>query len=216
MENREEQILSELKSMAAALRCQLEMLEDKLFELEQAVACKEEPEEIDIEEEPIDIELDFAEPVVPEKNPVEEVEIIPVREEDLTATSEDIPDDDLPESEVIPEDDDLPAADYEKVPEAVSSPILNDVLAPDCAWRIDMPGTAVRDIRSAISLNDRVIFINLLFNENAQAFVDALARINTMTSLNEVVEYINTEHPSWDLNSDLVYRFMMAVRRKVK
>ena len=79
-----------------------------------------------------------------------------------------------------------------------------------------MPGTPVRDIRSAISLNDRVIFINLLFNEDAQAFVNALTKINSMTTLDEVVDFICSEFPSWDLNSDLVYRFMMAVRRKVR
>ena len=84
------------------------------------------------------------------------------------------------------------------------------------AWRTDMPGSPVRDIRSAISLNDRVIFINLLFKEDAQAFVDTLAKINTMETLDQAVEYICETFPTWDLNSDLVYRFMMAVRRKVK
>ena len=89
-------------------------------------------------------------------------------------------------------------------------------MAADCAWRKDMPGSPVRDIRSAISLNDRVIFINLLFKEDAQAFVDTLAKINTMETLDQAVAYICETFPSWDMNSDLVYRFMMAVRRKVK
>ena len=31
-----------------------------------------------------------------------------------------------------------------------AKPILNEVLAADCAWRKDMPGSPVRDIRSAI------------------------------------------------------------------
>ena len=97
-----------------------------------------------------------------------------------------------------------------------AKPILNEVMAADCAWRKDMPGSPVRDIRSAISLNDRVIFINLLFKEDAQAFVDTLAKINTMETLDQAVEYICRTFPSWDMNSDLVYRFMMAVRRKVK
>lgn len=78
-----------------------------------------------------------------------------------------------------------------------------------------MPGTSVRDIRSAISLNDRVIFINQLFEEDAQAFVNALSDINQMTTLDEVVEYLAARYPQWNMNSDLVYRFMMAVRRKI-
>ena len=122
------------------------------------------------------------------------------------------------------DDDDLPGVfDLYDEPVTVAAkaadqakPILNEVMAADCAWRKDMPGSPVRDIRSAISLNDRVIFINLLFKEDAQAFVDTLAKINTMETLDQAVEYICETFPTWDLNSDLVYRFMMAVRRKVK
>ena len=128
------------------------------------------------------------------------------------------------EAPVEEDDDDLPGVfDIPVAPVTVAAkaadqarPILNEVMAADCAWRKDMPGSTVRDIRSAISLNDRVIFINLLFKEDAQTFVDTLSKINTMETLDQVVEYICAEFPSWDLNSDLVYRFMMAVRRKVK
>ena len=54
-----------------------------------------------------------------------------------------------------------------------------------------------------------------LFDEDAQAFVNALSSINAMNSLEEVVEFIIENFPHWNLNSDVVYRFMMAVRRKV-
>ena len=45
--------------------------------------------------------------------------------------------------------------------------------------------------------------------------IDALGKINSMQTLDEVVEFIVSGYPQWDLNSELVYRFMMAVRRKV-
>lgn len=167
-----------------------------------------EVEEVPVEEEPvedeseIDDDLPFAETPV-EETPVEEVPVEAPVEED---------DDDLPG--VF----DIPVAPVTVAAKAADQarPILNEVMAADCAWRKDMPGSTVRDIRSAISLNDRVIFINLLFKEDAQTFVDTLSKINTMETLDQVVEYICAEFPSWDLNSDLVYRFMMAVRRKVK
>jgi hypothetical protein len=98
---------------------------------------------------------------------------------------------------------------------AVAKPTINDAHSTDQAWRKDMPGSPVKDIRSAISLNDRVFFINNLFDEDAQAFVNALSSINAMNSLEEVVEFIIENFPHWNLNSDVVYRFMMAVRRKV-
>lgn len=91
-----------------------------------------------------------------------------------------------------------------------------DVLEDKRAWKTDMPGAPVRDIRSAISLNDRVLFINRLFNEDPMSFQDMLSKINNMTSIEEVIEAVVAEHPDWDLGSEIVYRFMMAVRRKIR
>ena len=297
MENKEQQILSEIKSMMASIRSQLERLDAKMAELQQVVdpedldaspidididlddvqvvevqeipmeveeepveepvevpvevPVEEEPEveETEVEEEPVveeeteveaeaepEVEPEVEEEPEPEVEPV--VEEVPVEEEPVENESE--IDDDLPfaetpveetpveevpvEAPVEEDDDDLPGVfDIPVAPVTVAAkaadqarPILNEVMAADCAWRKDMPGSTVRDIRSAISLNDRVIFINLLFKEDAQTFVDTLSKINTMETLDQVVEYICAEFPSWDLNSDLVYRFMMAVRRKVK
>ena len=279
MENREQQILSEIKSMMASIRSQLERLDAKMAELQQVVDPEEfdmapidididevvhekpvqivevqeipmeveEPEE-EVVEESVEEVADFPEEepeaIEPEEEPVEE----PVEEAEPESESDVEPelaeesepelepepeaeqeiDDDLPFAETpAPEeedDDDLPGVfDLYDEPVTVAAkaadeakPILNEVMAADCAWRKDMPGSPVRDIRSAISLNDRVIFINLLFKEDAQAFVDTLAKINTMETLDQAVEYICETFPTWDLNSDLVYRFMMAVRRKVK
>ena len=199
MENKEQQILSEIKSMMASIRIQLERLDAKMAELQQVV----DPEDFDAE--PIDIEIDIDAVAGSERIVGQE---LAVEQEFVTSLAED---DDLPG--VFDEPEVVTVAD--KVVDRVK-PTINDSLASDHAWRKDMPGSPVRDIRSAISLNDRVIFINLLFNEDAQSFVDALTRINAMETLDQVVDYICTDFPSWDLNSDLVYRFMMAVRRKVK
>jgi len=37
-----------------------------------------------------------------------------------------------------------------------------------------------------------------------------------MSTLSEAVHYLSETFPEWDLDSDDVYRFMMAVRRKVR
>ena len=283
MENREQQILSEIKSMMASIRSQLERLDAKMAELQQVVdpeefdmapidididevaheepvqivevqeipmeveepeeevieesveevadLPEEEPEAIEPVEEPVEEPLEETEPesdLEPELAEVSEPEPVEEQEPEPEPEAEPEIDDDLPFAETpAPEeedDDDLPGVfDLYDEPVTVAAkaadqakPILNEVMAADCAWRKDMPGSPVRDIRSAISLNDRVIFINLLFKEDAQAFVDTLAKINTMETLDQAVEYICETFPTWDLNSDLVYRFMMAVRRKVK
>ncbi len=269
MENRQQEILSEIKSMMASIRSQLEMLDAKMAEFQQTADSEDfdvEPVDIDIDiddapeeapaevvtvqeiplEEPVDepvaesaeenlqTEDLAAEPVVePMEEPVAELAAEqpvaePVAESvseqpEVSVIEEDLPEDIFGEPEPVP----APAPKAEPSPkqepvtiaekaEEKAKPTINEALAGNCAWRRDMPGAPVKDIRSAISLNDRVIFINLLFNEDAQTFVNTLARINTMGTIDQAVEYIMSEFPGWDMNSELVYRFMMAVRRKVK
>jgi hypothetical protein len=91
-----------------------------------------------------------------------------------------------------------------------------DVMTEKQAWRTDMPGTPVKDVRLAISLHERVLFINHLFSENPMAFQAAVNKVNASESLEQVVEYVKETFPQWNLESDLVYRFMMAVRRKIR
>lgn len=195
MENREQQILSEIKAMMSSIRSQLELLDAKMVELQQAV----EPQ--DVEVVPIDLDIDITD----HQSAVEPVAEEPVVEEPITVEVQD--------------DDDLPMFE-EPEPEPVTEPepkqAVIDAMAAKQAWRTDMPGTPVKDIRSAISLNDRIFFINYLFNEDPMVFQDTLTRINQMGTLDEVVDIVVTEHPDWNLDSDVVYRFMMAVRRRIR
>ena len=145
------------------------------------------------------------EPVVPEPVVSEPIVTEPVIPEPLVQEDDDLPI--FAESEPV----------YEKVAAAQKpKAAVIDAMTDRQAWRTDMPGTAVKDIRSAISLNDRILFINHLFGQDPLAFQDALTKINQMSSLDEVVEYVVSELPEWNLESDTVYRFMMAVRRKVR
>ncbi len=253
MENREQQILSEIKAMMASVRSQLELLDAKMAELQQAVGQKDE------EMVPIDLELDDIQYDAPAEMPVDEPVEIPVEvpaetpvevpiEVPAEVPVEDEPDDDLPfydlpaepveeaveevaeepadlpaeEPVVQDDDDDLPifaepvAVPEEPVVDQKTRPAVIDSMIDRQAWRTDMPGTQVKDIRSAISLNDRILFINMLFNQDPMAFQEALTKINQMTTLDEAVSYIVAERPDWDLGSETVYRFMMAVRRKIR
>ena len=215
MENREQQILTEIKSMMASIRTQLEQLDAKMAELQQVV----DPQDIDLG--PIDLEIAEA----PAVETVAEPAVETVAEPD-----DDLPFDFEPEPVAAAEPDDLPPASDDDdddlpifaEPETVAAvlpkprPSVIDSMTDKQAWRTDMPGTPVKDIRSAISLNDRIFFINYLFNEDPMAFQEALTRINQMSSLDEVVAYAVAEHPDWNMESDVVYRFMMAVRRRIR
>ena len=262
MENREQQILSEIKEMMASIRIQLEKLDDKMAELQQVVDPEgvaampidieisdehlvEEPQvvvvqEIPLEmeepvsaieepvaEEPAVVETVVEEPVVEEvavqETVVEETPVVEVEEDLPVAVEEDLPvaeEEDLPVAEED-DDDDLPlfAEPTPLFEAAQASPkakkAVLDVMEDKQAWRTDMPGAPVRDLLSAISLNDRVQFINTLFNGDPAIFQQTRAKINMMTSLDQVLEFI-TANFNWDLNSQVVYRFMMAVRRKIQ
>jgi hypothetical protein len=200
MENRQQQILAEIQSMMASIRNELNLLDAKISEFQQiADESGSHLEPIDLE--PINLlepDVEFvAEPqVTPSEEPVVEE---PVIEEPVV---EDLPDDDLPF--------------FEEEPVKTSPAPIIDTMTDRQAWRTDMPGGAVKDVRSAISLNDRILFINKLFDEDPMAFQTAIGRINSMESLPEVIDYVHAEHSDWNLESDTVYRFMMAVRRKVR
>ena len=234
MENRERQILSEIMDMMASIRSQLEILDEKMAQLQQAVGQE------DVDETPIDLDIDdlMDEPVEvePEEVSDESVEVtdeqVEISEEHTEVQEEQQETEDEPvevaeevkEEEVVEDlpDDDLPifaapepVQPVVKAEQKVKQAVI-DSMTDRQAWRTDMPGTQVKDIRSAISLNDRILFINMLFGQDPMEFQDTLTRINQMASLDEVVDYVVAERPEWDLESDTVYRFMMAVRRKIR
>ena len=222
--------------MMSAIRAELNMLDAKISEFQQiADASGNEPEPIDLSS------VEFLE-VIADPAPVSEPISEPVIESVDEPTLEDLQEEEVevaevepeaePESELVTEpeaeqeDDDLPFFDepeliltQEKVQQEVVEENPAAAVGADVenlAWWKDEPASAVKDVRSAISLNDRIVFINKLFSEDPIAFQTAIGKINAMASLSEVVEYISTECPGWNLESDVVYRFMMAVRRKVR
>ncbi len=91
-------------------------------------------------------------------------------------------------------------------------------VAPDEAglhWRTDKPGLRVKNIRSGISLYDRALFIGTLFKEDFSLYDKTIADLNNMVSLDQAVDYIRSKFPDWNLKSDVVYNFMMSVRKKL-
>ena len=228
MENREYQILSEIREMISSVRAQLDALEAKVAQLSQDAVTEvidDTPIDLDIEDVFDDIPVvepaaETVEESVAETVP-EEVEDIDddlpfMEEEDLPAAEEDIPaveEEDLPSAK----EEDLPAAEMLiDAAAANAKPTVIDAMTAKQAWRTAIPGSPGRDIRSAISLHDRILFINGLFDEDPMLFQEVLTAINSMSSVDEVVEYLGEKRPDWNMESDEVYRFMMAVRRRIQ
>ncbi len=223
MKNNQQQILSEIKSLLASVKTQLEELENKIAEFEQCAETQDVVEDAPIEdvvEEVMDIELEPSDDLpfyddLPVTEP--EVELETEASDDIEpepqVAEEPVAEEPVAEEPVV-EVDDLPEVVTVVTPEAaVPVPVIDAMIAKQ-SWRTDMPGSSVRDVRSAISLNDRILFINYLFGEDPMSFQEMLTQLNAMSSFDEAAAYAIAAHPEWDLESDTVYRFMMALRRR--
>lgn len=199
-------------------------------------------EHVEATAEPSELAAPVAEPVEATAEPAElaapVAEPVEATGQAVNAVPDDLPFDDdfqADEPSAVPEPISEPTLDIE--PEIVINPtseeptpkpkaaILDskkaetavmDVMAEKQAWRTDRPGSQVKNVISAISLNDRVLLINVLFREDPILFQSTISAFNGMTNLDEAISYIQTNFPDWDLNSEPVYRLMMAVRRKLR
>lgn len=199
-------------------------------------------EHVEATAEPSELAAPIAEPAEATAEPAElaapVAEPVEATGQAVNAVPDDLPfDDDFPADEpsAVPEPISEPTLDIE--PEIAINPtseeptpkpkaaILDskkaetavmDVMAEKQAWRTDRPGSQVKNVISAISLNDRVLLINVLFREDPILFQSTISAFNGMTNLDEAISYIQTNFPDWDLNSEPVYRLMMAVRRKLR
>lgn len=122
---------------------------------------------------------------------------------------------DVPEPEMSAREESTGARTGAPEPEARQGKSLFEDFTISQAWRTDRPGAHVSDIRSAVTLNDRVLFINTLFNGDPVAFQDTMLAINGMHGMDELLDYLKDKDAGWDMDSDIVYRFMMAARRKL-
>ena len=198
MEKTQKEILNDIMAELSAIRLALNSLESKLSRIDLS---DPEPVELDLDEE-LDGDL-------PEEVPAEIAEEVPA--EAPAEIAEEAPAEPEVELDLFGE----PVLRVNEKLGAGRSRSVGEKMEQKEAWRTAMPGTAVKDVRSAISLNDRVLFIRELFGGDAGLFQKAVDDINAMGSLDEMVAYVNERHPGWDLDSDTVYRLMMAVRRKL-
>jgi len=220
MENNRTEILRELEAELAALKEKVLQFENKLEALRQLPA--EEPvEESDFTDMEIGVsDLPEPEPVVEPEPAVEEIPVIepaeepvpePVAEpvaEPVEAAEEPVP---VPEPVEGPEPEPQP----EPEPAPKPAPVLPRPETERLPWRLDKPGLSVKHIRSGISMYDRALFIGTLFKEDYALYDKTIGELDALTSLDEAVDYLLERFPDWNLKSDIVYNFMMAIRKKL-
>ena len=216
MDKSQKELLQDFQEEVIALKERIAALEARISAL-QAGEIQADDEVVDF----TDIEIGVEEPVgepepVAEPQPV--AEPLPEPVEEPVAEPETVL-----ESILEPEPAPQPAPEPEPEPEpepapapaaSAPSPPLEDETA-NLPWRKDKPGLSVKNIRSGISLLDRALFIGTLFKEDFALYDQTIADLNSMESLDEAVDYIRERFPSWNLKSDVVYHFMMSIRKKL-
>ena len=240
MEKNIEQILSEIKNKLAELEAALEAESAARAAAEAAAAEAEAKAAAEraaaIADDPIDIDIDLSASELPDVGtPVSEIpDAITPESETVTpsftetrenalsgATVSDTPQNPATVTAPQTRGNALSGATVSDSPQSINDATqavksVNDRSATPHAWRTGLPGSPVRNILSAISLNDRVLFINTLFQEDPALFQSTIAQFNEMQTLDEAEAYIETHFPGWNLDSDIAFRFMMAVRRKLQ
>ena len=195
MDNNRTEILREIEAELASLKQQVLALEEKVEAFRQL------PEEPAEESDFTDMEIGVDElPQEPAPEPVPAPEPEPVLRQAREPE---------PEPEPILEPEPLPEPKPEPKPAA---PRPETERLP---WRLDKPGISVKNIRSGISLYDRALFIGTLFKEDYALYDKTIGDLNALSSLDEAVDYLLERFPDWNLKSDIVYNFMMAVRKKL-
>ena len=195
MENNRTEILQELEAELASLKEKVRAFEDKLEAFRQL------PQEETVEESDF-TDMEIGVPDLPEPEPVIEPEPEPVLE------PEPVPE---PVEEPVVE----PVAEPVEAPEAPKPTPVPRPETERLPWRLDKPGMSVKNLRSGISLYDRALFIGTLFKEDYALYDKTISELNALSSLDEAVDYLLERFPDWNLKSDIVYNFMMAVRKKL-
>ena len=219
MDKTHTEMLGEIRGEVEKLKEALRLLEEKIAALEAAGPSEAEVPVAEEEEAPADFtDIEFgsfedlpAEPtgeVAPAPEVVAEPEVPEVEPEAE------------PEPDVAPVAEPEPVAEPALVAEPEPAPAPKPVrlkAAPEgtYAWQQARPGVSVKHIRSGISLLDRAQFITILFKEDYSLYDSTLADLDAMETLDEAAAYVAEHFPDWNLKSDIVFSFMMAVRKKV-
>jgi hypothetical protein len=72
----------------------------------------------------------------------------------------------------------------------------------------------ISNIQNAVGLNDKFLFINELFNGDADKYNETIETLNNATHFNEAYNFL-VENFEWDMDNELVQKILDLIRRKL-
>ena len=222
-----EQKLSALEARVVQLEQQLEEANETMRRLGERLEAKgerlEDPE-IEILKEKRQLlaeELDRLETLeitddapISTEEPVVELEPEPVVEEPAPAPILELDPQVEPAPVVVEPVVVEPVAEKPAVVEpVVEKPLVEKPAPRPVPQQTSLFGTAVEDIRQAISLGDRFLFQRELFAGNGELMQKTLDEINSLNSLSEAMDYV-LDNFEWDKESTAVQLFENVLKRR--
>jgi hypothetical protein len=173
------------------------------FSMFDAPVAEEKVEEPKIEFVAPEPEVEKPEPVV-EKKPEHRIQIVsePVAKEEVK-----------PEAEVKPE----PIAEEPKaVVNEKGTSFLDRLNITDNSISSQLAGRKIDTLSGAFGINQRLLYINELFDGSGEAFSDAIKTLDTQSGLDEAstkVEELAFKN-SWDPEEETVLEFLAIIKRR--
>ena len=217
-----EQKLSALEARVAQLEAQLEEANEAIGRLGERLEAKgemlEDPEVEILKEKRKQLAEELARletleitddaPILTEEPVVEESE--PVVEEPTSAPVVEL--EPIVEPVVVPVEQ-TPQAVVEVAPVVEPAPVVEKPAPRPAPTQTSLFGSAVEDIRQAISLGDRFLFQRELFAGNGELMQKTLDEINSLSSLSEAMDYV-LDNFDWDKESTAVQLFENVLKRR--
>ncbi len=98
-----------------------------------------------------------------------------------------------------------------------TAPTMNDALRENSTSLADLhQHSPIKDLSATISLNQKFIFINQLFNGDSQAYQETLNVLGTCSNADEAINLLKYRYApkyKWNLNSDEADELLDIVRR---
>ncbi|MFY9116561.1 MAG: hypothetical protein WBK97_04755 [Bacteroidales bacterium] len=116
-----------------------------------------------------------------------------------------------PEPELKDASEPLFELEAEKKPEIVGdlfAPMANRPTVADSLAKSKNKGL----LKDVIPLNDRLLYLKVLFSDKKDLYDTTLTRLQTFKNLQEAEDYLGQHFPAWELSSPAVQKFLAQLK----
>ncbi len=72
----------------------------------------------------------------------------------------------------------------------------------------------IAKLRDSLSINQKFMFTKMLFNGDFEIFSQAIERIDMLDNINQATDYLHSEYPEWDRESEEYEEFLLMVQKR--